>query len=149
MAGGVSFSSTYEDEAAPLGDINVTPLVDVTLVLLIVFMITVPAIVGTAPVKVELPESSEIPAAVEQTPLVFTLKRGAAGNLELYLNERRVDEAAVRKYFQDLGPATSDQEVSLSAEKGLLWDDVLALIDLLKSVGVENLKLNTRHVETR
>ena len=48
-----------------MSDINVTPLVDVTLVLLIVFMITVPAIVGTAPIKVELPETSHIPAEVE------------------------------------------------------------------------------------
>jgi biopolymer transport protein ExbD len=149
MAGSIPSSSTYEDETAPLGDINVTPLVDVTLVLLIVFMITVPAIVGTAPVKVELPESSDIPAVVEETPLVFTLKRGAAGNLELYLNERRVDEAGVRKYFQDLGPATADRDVALSADKGLLWDDVVAVIDLLKSVGVEKLRLNTRHVEVR
>jgi biopolymer transport protein ExbD len=149
MAGSVPSSSTYEDEAAPLSDINVTPLVDVTLVLLIVFMITVPVIVGTAPVKVELPESSDIPAVVDETPLVFSLKRGAAGALELYLNERRVDEAGVRNYFQDLGPTAADRDVSLSADKGLLWDDVVAVIDLLKSVGVEKLRLNTRHVETR
>jgi biopolymer transport protein ExbD len=149
MAGGVFSSSTYEDEAAPLSDINVTPLVDVTLVLLIVFMITVPAIVGTAPVKVELPDSSAIPAVVEETPLVFTLKRGEAAALELYLNDRRVDEAGVRQYFQDVGPATADRDVSLSADKGLLWDDVVAVIDLLKSVGVEKLRLNTRHVEVR
>lgn len=149
MAGGFPSSSTYEDEAAPLSDINVTPLVDVTLVLLIVFMITVPAIVGTAPVKVELPESSDIPAVVEETPIVFTLKRGEATALELYLNDRRVDEAGVRQYFQDVGPTAADRDVSLSADKGLLWDDVVEVIDLLKSVGVEKLRLNTRHVEVR
>jgi len=149
MAGGFPSNSTYEDEAAPLSDINVTPLVDVTLVLLIVFMITVPAIVGTAPVKVELPESSDIPAVVEETPIVFTLKRGEATALELYLNDRRVDEAGVRQYFQDVGPTAADRDVSLSADKGLLWDDVVAVIDLLKSVGVEKLRLNTRHVEVR
>jgi len=149
MAGGIPLSSTYEDESAPLGDINVTPLVDVTLVLLIVFMITVPTIVGMAPVKVELPESSDIPAVVEETPLVFTLKRGAAGALELYLNDRRIDQQGVRKYFQELGPTAADRKVSLSADKGLLWDDVVVVIDLLKSVGVENLRLNTRHVEVR
>ncbi len=121
-----------------------------TLVLLIVFMITVPAIVGTAPVKVDLPESANIPPEVEPTPLVFTLKRGEAGGVELYLNDRLVDEAAVRRYFQDLGPeAAADQDVSLSAGKGLLWDDVVIVIDLLKSLGVEKLRLPTRHVEVR
>jgi len=150
MAGAIPSSSTYEDEAAPLGDINVTPLVDVTLVLLIVFMITVPAIVGMAPVKVDLPESTDIPAEIEPTPLVFTLKRGEAGAVELYLNERLVDEAAIRRHFQELGPdEAADQDVSLSAGKGLLWDDVVEVIDLLRSLGVDKLKLNTRHVEVR
>lgn len=149
MALGISSSSAYADEAAPLSEINVTPLVDVTLVLLIVFMITVPAIVGTAPVKVDLPESSDIPAVVEETPLVFTLKRGAAGTLELYLNEQLTDEGRVRKLFDDLGAKAPEQEVSLSVAKGIQWDDVVKVIDLLKSLGVETLKLNTRHVESR
>lgn len=144
-----SVSGFGDDDDGMLSDINVTPLVDVVLVLLIVFMITVPAIVGTAPVKVDLPESSDIPAVVEETPLVFTLKRSESGALELYLNERRIDEAGVRKYFQDLGPPTADRDVSLSAGRGLLWDDVVAVIDLLKSLGVEKLNLNTRHVEAR
>lgn len=149
MSLGVSANSAYEDEAAPLSEINVTPLVDVTLVLLIVFMITVPAIVGTAPVKVDLPESTAIESEAEPTPLVFTLKRGEAGNVELYLNEQRVDESAVRNYFQQLGSTVAEREVSLSAGKGLLWDDVVQVIDLVKSLGVEKLKLNTRHVEMR
>ena len=98
MAGSISSSSTYEDEAAPLSDINVTPLVDVTLVLLIVFMITVPAIVGTAPVKVDLPESTDIPAVVEETPLVFTLKRrriGCTGAVSQRAPHRRSGRSAV------------------------------------------------------
>jgi biopolymer transport protein ExbD len=146
---GISTSSAYEDEAAPLSEINVTPLVDVTLVLLIVFMITVPAIVGTAPVKVELPESTAIAPETEPAAIVFTLQRGAAGEVQLYLNESRVDEAGVRRYFAGLGAAASEQDVSLAAAKGLLWDDVVAVIDLLESVGVKNLRLPTRHVEER
>ena len=149
MAGDISSSSMYEDEGAPMSAINVTPLVDVTLVLLIVFMITVPAIVGTAPVKVDLPESTDIPSVVEETPLVFTLKRGAAGGLELYLNEQLTDQSRVRQLFASLGPQASDKEVSLSVAKGILWDDVVQVIDLLKSLHVEKLKLNTRHVEVR
>jgi biopolymer transport protein ExbD len=141
-------SAGYEDEE-PMSDINVTPLVDVILVLLIVFMITVPVIVGTAPVKVELPESTVIPPAVEETPLVFTLKRGELGTPELYLNEQQVDETGVRTFFLHLGPTIAERDVSLSAEKDIAWDDVVALIVLLKSLGVERLSLNTRHVEGR
>jgi biopolymer transport protein ExbD len=147
MSLGVSANSAYEDEAAPLSEINVTPLVDVTLVLLIVFMITVPAIVGTAPIEVELPETANVPAEVEPSPIVFTLKHGAAGNVELYLNEQPVDEAEVREYFQKLGPRAEEQEVSLSAEKGIVVDHVYALYDLLLAQGVKKLRLNTRHVD--
>lgn len=147
MAGGLSTSSSYEDEAAPLSAINVTPLVDVTLVLLIVFMITVPAIVGTAPIEVELPETTNIPVESEFTPIVFTLKRGAAGGVELYLNDQRVDEAGVRRYFEQLGPRAAEQQVSLSVETGLLIDHMVALWELVKSYGVKKLHVNTQHVE--
>lgn len=149
MAGGLSSTSTYADEAAPLSEINVTPLVDVTLVLLIVFMITVPAIVGTAPVKVDLPESTDIAPAPEPKAVVFTLKRGELGEVQLYMNESRVDEAAVQRYFAGVGTAVAEEDVSLSAGKDLLWEEVVAVIDLLKSQGVEKLRLNTRHVEVR
>jgi biopolymer transport protein ExbD len=149
MAGGVSSTSTYEDEAAPLSEINVTPLVDVTLVLLIVFMITVPAIVGTAPIEVELPETANVTAKTESTPIVFTLKRGELGEVQLYLNETRVDDAAVRQFFAGFGDAVADQDVTLSADKSLLWDEVAAAIDLLKAQGVENLRLPTRHVDAQ
>lgn len=149
MSLGATANSGYEDESAPLSEINVTPLVDVTLVLLIVFMITVPAIVGTAPIEVELPETANVPAEAEPSPIVFTLKRGAASNVELYLNEQRVDEAGVRAYFQKLGPRAEEQEVSLSAEKGIVVDHVYALYDLLLAQGVKKLRLNTRHVEIR
>src|ERR1041385_2826677 len=58
MAGGQS--AFAEDDSGPLSDINVVPLVDVVLVLLIVFMLTVPAIVGSAPIKVDLPETTSV-----------------------------------------------------------------------------------------
>jgi len=147
MAGGIASSSSYEDEGAPLSAINVTPLVDVTLVLLIVFMITVPAIVGTAPIQVELPETTNLPVESELTPVVFTLKHGAAGGIELYLNDQRVDEAGVRRYFEQLGPRAAEQEVSLSAETGVLVDHVYEVWDILTSHGVKKLNLNTRHAE--
>src|SRR5580658_1047748 len=75
MAGG-SVSSSYDDEeGGVISDINVTPLVDVTLVLLIVFMITVPAIVGSAQLKVDLPESIAADPTVAELPLRLAVRR--------------------------------------------------------------------------
>jgi biopolymer transport protein ExbD len=148
MAGIITSRSSYDDDASPLSDINVTPLVDVTLVLLIVFMITVPAIVGSAPVKVDLPESRSIAAASEQMPMMFTLKRGPSMQLGLYLNERRVDEAEIRRMFA-VSPPSELQRVSLAADKGIAYGEVVNVVDLLHSLGLEKLSLDTRHVEPR
>jgi biopolymer transport protein ExbD len=143
-----SLTSNYSDEDdGPLNDINVTPLVDVTLVLLIVFMITVPAIVGSAPVRVDLPETTAVAAASEQLPLVFTLKRGESGTPVLYLNENQTDEARLRKLFKDRGAPNEDERVSLSADQGISYGEVIRVIDLLESLGLRKLSLDTRHVE--
>ena len=73
MAGNMSSGYSDEEDDA-MSAINVTPLVDVTLVLLIVFMITVPVIVGSARVKVDVPETTSVEAEPEQMPLVFALE---------------------------------------------------------------------------
>jgi biopolymer transport protein ExbD len=140
--------SVYDDDEGPLSGINVTPLVDVTLVLLIVFMITVPAIVGSARVKVELPETTAVKAESEQIPLVFSLKRGEEGKPILYLNDNPTDEAHVRDLFAKTKPA-EDQPVSLSADKGIAYGEVMNVVNLLESVGLKKLQLDTRHVEQR
>jgi biopolymer transport protein ExbD len=139
---------TDEDDDALLSDINVTPLVDVVLVLLIVFMITVPAIVGQAPVNVELPESTSVAAASEQLPLIFSLKR-ESGELVYYINERRTDEADLRRLFNEMGAPADDQEVSLSADRDISYGEVVHFMDLLHSLGLKKLSLSTRHVESR
>jgi biopolymer transport protein TolR len=146
MAGGIS--SGYSDDAdGSLSDINVTPLVDVTLVLLIVFMITVPAIVGSARVKINVPETTAVKAeASEQIALIFSLKIGEGGQTVLYLNENQIDEAGVRKMFATVKP-TEDQQVSLAADRDIDYGKVMKIIDLLESVGLKKLSLDTRHVE--
>jgi biopolymer transport protein ExbD len=145
-----NLSSSYSDESDnSLSDINVTPLVDVVLVLLIVFMITVPAIVGAARVKVDLPETSAVAADPEVLPYNFVLKQGASGEPVLYLNDDEIDEAGVRKLFQDRGTPSADQPVSLSADKRLPYGRVIKVVDLLESCGIEKLSLDTRHFEAR
>src|SRR3954464_651578 len=102
--------SGYEDDDGPLSGINVTPLVDVTLVLLIVFMITVPAIAGSARVKVDLPEPTAVKPDSDNIPLLFSLKGNETGQGTLFLNESPTDEATVRKMFATPKPS-DDQPV--------------------------------------
>src|SRR4051812_32770134 len=143
-----NISAGYEDEDGALSGINVTPLVDVTLVLLIVFMITVPAIVGSARVKVDLPETTAVKADSDNIPLVFSLKRNEAGQATLFLNDSPTDEATVRKMFATTKPS-DDQPVSLSADKGIAYGEVMNVVNMLESLGLKKLSLDTRHVEAR
>jgi biopolymer transport protein ExbD len=147
MAANVSAGYSDEGDDA-LSGINVTPLVDVTLVLLIVFMITVPAIVGTARVNVDLPETSAVKADSTELPLIFALKRNEAGQAVLYLNDEAVDAARVKEMFTKVKPSDT-QPVSLSADKGIVYGEVMKVVDLLESLGLRKLSLDTKHVETR
>jgi biopolymer transport protein ExbD len=147
MAANVSAGYSDEGDDA-LSGINVTPLVDVTLVLLIVFMITVPAIVGTARVNVDLPETSAVKADSTELPLIFALKRNEAGQAVLYLNDEAVTEARVKEMFTKVKPSDT-QPVSLSADRGIVYGEVMKVVDLLESLGLKKLSLDTKHVESR
>ena len=145
MAGNISSGYADEEDGA-MSAINVTPLVDVTLVLLIVFMITVPVIVGSARVKIDVPETTSIVPEPEQMPLSFALKRNEAGQNTLYLNDNPMDEAGVRKMFGG-SKLNKDQAVSLSADRTIPYGEVMKVVDMLESLGLKKLSLDTRHVE--
>ena len=147
MAGNISSGYADEEDGA-MSAINVTPLVDVTLVLLIVFMITVPVIVGSARVKVDVPETTSVEPEPEQLPLVFALKQNDKQQITLYLNDNPIDDAGLKKLFGG-SKLNKDQAVSLSADRSIPYGDVMKYIDLLESLGLKKLALDTRHVEQR
>ena len=79
---------------------------------------------------------------------MFSLKRNDTGQSILYLNENQVTEADVRKMFEGVKPS-EDQPVSLAADRGIEYGEVMRVIDMLESLGLKKLALDTRHVETR
>jgi biopolymer transport protein ExbD len=147
MAGNISSGYADEEDGA-MSAINVTPLVDVILVLLIVFMITVPVIVGSARVKIDVPETTSVEPEPEQMPLTFALKRNEAGQNTMYLNDNPIDEAGIRKMFGGT-KLNKEQAVSLSADRTIPYGEVMKVVDLLESLGLRKLSLDTRHVEPR
>ena len=146
MAASVSFGD--DDGGGAITDINVTPLVDVVLVLLIVFMITVPAIVGSTPVRVDLPQTSAAfdPSASELLPLNIYIKHENDGSIALYWNDERVKgEDEFRGRLAETHPG-KDQEVSISADKDIAYDHVVHVMDMLAAVGIHKISLPTKHV---
>jgi biopolymer transport protein TolR len=141
MAGG---GSGYGDEdgGGMIADINVTPLVDITLVLLIVFMITVPSIVNNPSIKVELPKAATGDDTMKST-LALTLQREAAGGYTLYANGEKTDETQVRVLIPDMLKKNKDLQAIIAADKGISYGDVVHVVDLVKSLGVHKFALNT------
>jgi biopolymer transport protein ExbD len=137
MAGNVK--SADEDVVS---DINIVPLVDVILVLLIVFMITMPTIVGSAPISVDVPESEAAAIKAEALPLRFALRREGNGTV-LYLEEQPTNAEKLKKFVKEIIPDAT--EVSLAADRGIPYGEVVKTMDMLGSLGLRKIALDTKH----
>lgn len=85
----MSVGQESEEEEVPISDINTTPLVDVMLVLLIIFLITVPVVLQTIPIK--LPKVSYETTQTKPENVSLTVRGSAGGACEVYWNITRVD----------------------------------------------------------
>jgi biopolymer transport protein ExbD len=144
MAAGVS--SSFDDDD-PMSDINVTPLVDVVLVLLIVFMITVPAIMSSAPIDVNLPESGAVAPASELPPMTISVQKREDGALAIFVNDRPTDKEGLAALIKSIGIPPADQPVTLAADRTLAYGEVISVMDMLHGLGLRKIAVDTRHVE--
>ena len=116
-------------------DINVTPFVDVMLVLLIIFMVALP--VSTVSVKVDLPQAQAAPVTA-QPPVVVTLT--LAGTV--FVGERATTlEALPEATAAALGPNPEAQRVYLRADEGVRYRDLMAVMNRLRARGLEKVAL--------
>ena len=83
------------DDEKAISEINVTPLVDVMLVLLIIFLITIPVI--TQSVKVELPKAANIPTQTKPENVALTVRNGPGGTCEVYWNMTKMSQQDLLK----------------------------------------------------
>ena len=127
-----------EDEDAITG-INVTPLVDITLVLLIVFMVTTSYIVKAA-IEVDLPKAAT-GHETQPTTLSVTLTRQG----DLYVNERPSSGEALVSHVRTEVSRDPDLQVLISADTELPYGRVVWLIDLIKQHGVRRYALNVAY----
>jgi biopolymer transport protein ExbD len=131
--------STHDDDDTITG-INVTPLVDVTLVLLIIFMVTASFIVAPA-VKVDLPQVSK----ADQPPprsLHFLVDQSGA----IYLNDKRVEESNVLGVVQKEVAANAEVQVLVSADKKVPYGEVVRLLDVVRSGGVKKFAISVEMI---
>lgn len=85
----MNVGSADDGEEKPMSDINTTPLVDVMLVMLIIFLITIPVVVDTVPLA--LPKVRFDPTSTKPENVSLSIKPGAGGECEVYWGRTRVD----------------------------------------------------------
>jgi biopolymer transport protein TolR len=119
----------------PLSDINVTPFVDVMLVLLVIFMVTAPMFSQGLPVN--LPEASA-PALVSEKPLVVSISKEQA----IFLGDREVGLANLKAALARPEGAKAP-EVLLKSDQNVPYGLVVKVMSILKEAGVEKLGIVT------
>jgi biopolymer transport protein ExbD len=130
----MAFGSFDSGASRPMADINTTPLVDVMLVLLIIFLVTAPLM--TQSVKVDLPQASA--QTTEIKPETVRLAIDAQGTL--FWNDEPVSDAttaAVR--LQAAAHASRELEVQLSADRDTRYQRVAEIMAMVKNAGVVKL----------
>jgi len=120
-------------DAPPMSEINVTPLVDVMLVLLVIFMLTAPLL--TSAVRLDLPSAEAPPAAA--TPAALTLALNARG--ELFLDDRPVTPEQLRQRLKSVAQAHPDTELQLRADQALAYGKVVEVMALAQNAGLSRI----------
>ena len=116
----------------PMADINVTPLVDVMLVLLIIFMITAPML--THKVKIDLPQPNPNVVQPENPPEPVRLKIDQSG--ALYWNDTPVDELGLRAQIAVIASQSNQLELQINADDGVAYEHVARVLAAAKSYGL-------------
>ena len=114
----------------PMSDINMTPLIDVMLVLLVIFMITAPLM--TSSLKLDLPQSDA--AQPSDTPAFIAVSIDASG--QLFLADQAIDAAALTQRVEQLAQSNPQTEVQLRADQTVPYGRVAELIGLVQKGGL-------------
>ena len=119
-----------EAPAAPMGDINMTPLIDVMLVLLVIFMVTAPFMVSA--VRVALPQADAQLAPPPPAPLVVHIDKTGP----VYVQDLPVDAAQVRAALALAAIADPDTEIQLRADTAVPYGRVAEFMALAQAAGL-------------
>jgi len=131
MAGGAK----WDDHDEIINDINVTPFVDVTLVLLIIFMVTATYIVAQS-IPVDLPEAGT------GEDVVTTLAVTITENGDIFVDGQKTDNASLERTIIDTRRENEDLRVIIAADKQVQHGHVVRIIDLVRKLGVAKFAIN-------
>jgi biopolymer transport protein TolR len=123
---------------APMAEINVTPLVDVMLVLLIIFMVAAPLLVSG--VQVDLPDARAKPLSQDNTPIQISMDRTG----KVYVDRQPVARTALKAKLEALRAArTDDARIYVRADKSLPYGQAMSVVGDVSAAGFRKIALVT------
>ena len=126
-----------------VSEINVTPLVDVMLVLLIIFMVTAPMM--TQGVDVDLPETTTTPLRQKEDPLVVAIDQKGV----IYLNKIKLDQTLLKQQLTAKAKIDHQKPIFLKADKKVPYGLVVSVMADIKEAGFSKLGMITKPADKR
>ena len=129
-----------ENSSNIMAEINITPLTDIFLVLLIIFMITSSAMIESGG-KVNLPKAVATKSETRGTTVTLTPKK------EIYLNQKKVTEDTIEPALKEALAASAEKIVILRGDKDVLFGDTVKVMSMIKRAGASEIAI-AAEVET-
>ena len=121
-----------------MSEINVTPFVDIMLVLLIIFMVAAPLL--SVGIEVDLPNTQAKPLETQkERPLTLTLD----GESNLFINEVKIEKSELRSKLLAIKKERESDEIYLRASKDIRYQNVAAILALVSNIGYSQISLVT------
>ncbi len=121
----------------PLSEINVTPFVDVMLVLLIIFMVTAPMM--HQGIDVDLPETSTLPLRVTDEPLILTVKKDGG----TFVGRKEIQPEDLKEKLEAIFEGRDSKELFLRADKAAPYGAVVKALAAAREAGAKKLGMVT------
>ena len=129
-------AGSFQGDDEPISSINVTPLVDIVLVLLIIFMVTTPMIMKPS-INVNLPKAASGDKSTQGELAITITKEG-----QIQANGQLVNEDALRDLTTKLVAQRAEVHAMISADKDTTHGVVIGVIDIVKGAGVKKFAIN-------
>ncbi|MBO4519960.1 MAG: protein TolR [Alphaproteobacteria bacterium] len=140
MGASVKFSTRGKRQKASFAEINVTPFVDVMLVLLVIFMVTAPMM--TTGISLDLPHGDG--QAMEEADRAIDISIDAQS--KIYLGDATVQPEALVKKLQAMQKSNPDLKIVISGDRATSYGQVIELMSLLRLAGISKVGLKTGDV---
>ncbi len=138
----MAISTSNGQTRSSLADINITPLVDVVLVLLVIFMITAPVL--QSGIQVNVPKTRTVREVTEQR-MVVTIDR----DQKVYLNDQLINVNDLTQKLSQAGTDPAHQSIYLRSDERVPFGAFAQVMDAVKQSGITNVSIVTQPVETK